>query len=563
MKSTALRHGFPLAVAGILVFSSMTFGQKVASHVRVVRLSYVSGTVGVRRSASSEWAKAQVNTPIQEGFEVSTAGQSYAEVEFENGSTARLGEFSRVSFDQLALDEHGNKLNRLTFERGYATYHILPEHRDEYSVKFADSTLTPNGKSEFRTDLDHGKARVEVFAGSVDLTTGAKTTKLGKDKVVEFNPGATELALNETQGIVKDSWDKWASSRDTQAQLSLSDQAVAPGGGFYGWSDLGAYGEWGFFPGYGYGWSPFAAAGWSPYNMGMWSFYPGMGYTWISSEPWGWLPYHYGNWNFSPGFGWFWMPGSFSTFSPALVSWYEGPGWIGWAPQGVIGMPGQNLVTTAPGTMVQNGVAISPANVNHMPVAVGTRVRAVPFGPGAGALLSGPMLTAGAQTMFTPHGGANQVLAPRSILMGGNAAVENSFEGGHSSHQPLQVRLGTTLGGSYAMRGGAGEFRGAAFAGAAGPRGVRGPEFGRNAGMGGPVLLPHGQQSAVFTHPGERGGMMQSRGGMMSNGSGVPQISGAAAPAVGSMGGGSQPISAPSGGGGGAGHAMATGGGRR
>ena len=95
-----------------------------------------------------------VNTPIQEGFELSTAANSYAEVEFENGSTARLGEFSKVSFDQLAMDENGNKLNRLTFEQGYATFHFLPEHHDAYTVKVADATLTPNGKSEFRADLE-------------------------------------------------------------------------------------------------------------------------------------------------------------------------------------------------------------------------------------------------------------------------------------------------------------------------------------------------------------------------------------------------------------------------
>ena len=140
---------------------------------------------------------------------------SYAEVEFENGSTARLGEFSKVNFDQLAMDEDGNKLNRLTFEQGYATFHFLPEHHDAYSVKVAETTLTPNGKSEFRADLEHGQARVEVFSGSVEIAAAAKTVKLGKDKVLEFDPGATEVALNTKQGIVKDSWDKWTSDRDT------------------------------------------------------------------------------------------------------------------------------------------------------------------------------------------------------------------------------------------------------------------------------------------------------------------------------------------------------------
>lgn len=500
MSRRALLHVFPV-VAGILILPTLLCAQKVASHVRVVRLSYVSGTVGVKRPASTEWAKAQANTPIQEGFEISTAANSYAEVEFENGSTARLGELSRLNFSQLALDEDGDKLNALTFEQGYATFHILPEHHDSYTVKIASASLSPSGKSEFRADLDQGKVRVEVFMGSVEVATAAKTIKLGKDKTVEFNSDSPEMAMNVKQGIVKDSWDKWTFGRDTQAQLSLNDQAVSSPGSLYGWSDLDAYGEWGYFPGFGYGWSPFASAGWSPYNMGMWSFYPGMGYTWISGEPWGWLPYHYGTWNLSPGFGWFWTPGSFSTFSPALVSWYSGSGWVGWSPLGAVG---SNIVTTAPGRVVQNGVAITPQTVSHAPVAAGARVKSLSFEPGAGAMLSGPMLSANSESLFTARAGATHIMAPDSILMGGNAEREGVLEGGRQSHQPLRVREGNTLGGAYAVRGGLGEFRGDAFAGMHGSHEAEGLEFGHNAAMGGPTLLPHGQQvSGSPSHNGQ------------------------------------------------------------
>jgi hypothetical protein len=41
------------------------------SHARVVRLSYLSGTVMVKRPGLAEEEKAMVNTPIQEGFELS------------------------------------------------------------------------------------------------------------------------------------------------------------------------------------------------------------------------------------------------------------------------------------------------------------------------------------------------------------------------------------------------------------------------------------------------------------------------------------------------------------
>jgi hypothetical protein len=201
--------------------------QQPVSHARVVKLSYVSGTVAVKGAGATKWAKAMVNTPLQEGFEISTSADSFAEVEFENGSTARLGQLSHLTFDQLALDPAGDKLNRMTFERGYATFHILPEKRGAYSIKMARVTLTPMGKSLFRTDLGKPQARVEVFNGSVEVVGPSSSAKLGKDKVLEFNPGTTEVAFNTRRGIVKDSWDKWAEARDSQSSLALRDHAAA------------------------------------------------------------------------------------------------------------------------------------------------------------------------------------------------------------------------------------------------------------------------------------------------------------------------------------------------
>ena len=498
MRGKALRLVFPAIALGVLTLPTILFAQNGLSHVRVVRLSYVSGTVQVKRPDSPEWAKAIVNTPLQEGFQISTDANSYAEAEFENGSTARMGEFSKLTFDQLALDADGNKLNRLTFEKGYATFHLMPEHHDVYSVKVAETTLTPNGKTVFRADLESGKGRVEVFSGSIQVATASNSAKLGKDRVLDFDSGATEIALNVRTGIVKDSWDKWTSNRDTQAQLALSNQGYSTRNAMYGWSDLGAYGEWGYFDGFGYGWAPFASAGWTPYSMGMWSWYPGMGYTWISAEPWGWMPYHFGNWSFSPGFGWFWMPTGSSAFSPALVSWYSGPGWVGWAPRGVRGAGGQSIVTTTPGSVVQNGLLVGPQNVIHMPTTAGTEIKHMPFQPGLGAMQPGPRVSAAAAgTPMGPRAVMSHGTAPPSILMGGNAATESSLQGRHFN-EPLRVRMGTTLGGQYRVGGNVGEFRGNAFKGSAGPQGMnggQGPQFPRGAAAGGPIFMPHGPSS--------------------------------------------------------------------
>jgi hypothetical protein len=466
----------------------------------VVRLSYVSGSVAVKQPGATEWAEGMVNTPVQEGFEVSTSADSFAEVEFENGSTARLGQLSHLAFDQLAQDAEGDKLNRMSFKQGYATFHFLPEKLDAYSVKIADATLTPSGKSLFRTDLDKGHVRVEVFNGSVEIAAPSGSTKLGKDKVLEYNTGATEVAFNSQHGVTKDAWDKWTEARDSQAHLALNDQAVTAHGPLYGWSDLDTYGEWAMFPGFGYGWSPFVAMGWSPYSMGMWNMYPGMGYTWISSEPWGWLPYHYGLWNFSSDFGWFWMPGNFEMWSPALVSFYTGPGWVGWAPLGLRSQVGlARPVTTISGTAIQTGQIITPESLGHAAINEGSVTQHPSFQPVAAAALTRAPLAAGA--------GTSHSLAPSSILMGGEAQKESALMGGRSLRDPLRVRLGTTLGGRYALGGTVGEFRGDAYSGAS--RSQTAPYAG-GSGQARPTVLPHGR-SAESAAGG--GGQMMSGGG--------------------------------------------------
>lgn len=103
----------------------------------------------------------------------------------------------------------------------------------------------------------------------------------------------------------------------------------------WGWSDLSLHGDWVFLPAYGHVWTPHAGYGWTPFRYGRWTYYPGIGFVWIPAEPWGWLPYHYGQWSYVSGLGWCWMPGGFGAWSPALVTWYRGPGWVGWTPRGV------------------------------------------------------------------------------------------------------------------------------------------------------------------------------------------------------------------------------------
>jgi ferric-dicitrate binding protein FerR (iron transport regulator) len=190
------------------------------SHARVVSVSLVSGAVLARRPGSTKWVGATVDTPIEEGVSVATAKNSFAEVQFENGSTVRLGELSRVDFTQLALAPHSGLINRLTLVIGFATLHVMPKRHDEYILHASGASLTPHGKTEFRTDLSHGRLRVEVMSGRIQVADSSRSERLGKNQVLAYDEGAS-AAFQVTDSIQMDEWDKWVQARDRQ-QASLA-----------------------------------------------------------------------------------------------------------------------------------------------------------------------------------------------------------------------------------------------------------------------------------------------------------------------------------------------------
>lgn len=474
---------FALAGAGLWARSSdspQQPGEKGYQHVRVVRLSFVDGTVMVRRPGSTVWEQGHVNTPVEEGFSIKTEAGSFAEVEFENETTARLGQLSQMDFTELALAPNGSKINRITFDYGYGTFNFSPLGRhghDVDDVKVGTAMLTPNNKAEFRTDYKNGALEVEVLSGALEAEIpGQKSAKLTKGKILS---SPTEEAYTITTGIQPDSWDKWVRARDVQADLAYNDSPVGLSRPVDGWADLNEYGAWGFFPGYGYAWSPFVAAGWSPFSDGTWGFYPQFGYTWISNEPWGWLPFHYGNWTYSPSFGYLWQPGQLNTFYPGLVTWFHGPGYVGWAPAGAGGAAACNprvagcVIAVKPGTLTGGGavnsatrVPVNPGQLTRIPkpflppvfVAGGARVS--PVLP----LTAHPPVAPLARSAF-PNVSAHA--APRIVLMGqtpAQAARIEALAGRHESFMarafgtgnpgvaPARVRLGNTIGGRLNVR---------------------------------------------------------------------------------------------------------------
>src|SRR4029077_11748807 len=96
----------PLALLAVgLVLLARPARAQDYSKIRIVRLSLAEGGVQYRQPGG-DWQDAGMNLPIQEGFALRTA-EGYAEVEFENSLTMRLGTNSTVEFSVLALSGGG------------------------------------------------------------------------------------------------------------------------------------------------------------------------------------------------------------------------------------------------------------------------------------------------------------------------------------------------------------------------------------------------------------------------------------------------------------------------
>lgn len=299
--------------------------------VRAVRLSDVQGDVQVLTATEQAFSQAQLNMPIVQGMKIVASENGRAEVQFEDGSVARVTPDSSITLTELSHNSDGATVTTISADSGL-TYYELNSRAGQYTVHFGRDSVVPNDSSIFRIDLDRGPAELAVMHGSVHVSNDENLT-------ADINTNQTMvldvLIPNQyqiQQNVAANSWDQWNSDRD-EALARLGDnateaRATTPNPDNPAWSDLDAYGDWYDVPGYGMGWTPSGVGqDWDPYGAGAWGYYNTIGYTWISGYPWGWWPYHCGGWNWFPGFGWMWFPGNCGWAGVGFVWYPYGPIW--------------------------------------------------------------------------------------------------------------------------------------------------------------------------------------------------------------------------------------------
>jgi hypothetical protein len=325
--------GLALVASGGLLLATAVLAQGGGPTARAVRLSNVDGQVQVSQGGQVLAAQALANTPLFEGSEITTNEDGRAEIQFEDGSVARISPNSSLTL--RVLRQQGTSTDtEVALNQGLGYFEIQGDSQaNRMQVRFGDTSVTSSGFTVLRVDLDNPPGALAVFSGNAHVdSSNALALDIHGGESVKLNsaePGNYVLS----EAIEPDSWDAWNSDRDQALTAEEADRTAAtstqPNSNNPAWSDLDANGNWYNMPGQGYVWSPNEAesTGWDPYGCGSWMWTPGYGYIWVSCEPWGFMPYASGMWGFYDGLGWAWAPGG--------GYWWGGGGWgynIGNAP---------------------------------------------------------------------------------------------------------------------------------------------------------------------------------------------------------------------------------------
>jgi hypothetical protein len=296
------------------------------------RLSSVEGQVRLTQEGQVIAESAPANAPLFAGTRIETGDDGKAEIQFDDGSVARISPNSVLTLQSIGGD--GSSSTDVVLESGLAYFELQGNNQDVPTrVLFADSITTVTGFTVLRLRMDTPPGELAVFSGNAHLERGnalAIDVRGGESLTLD---GANPGRYNLSQNIEPDSWDTWNSDRDQALSAAASDQTGAAGNFVNSdnpnaaWNDLDANGNWYNVPGQGYVWSPYSAStvGWDPYGCGHWMWTPRFGYVWVSCESWGYLPYSCGSWSFFDGFGWGWAPG-YGGCTP----WWRHGGYSGW-----------------------------------------------------------------------------------------------------------------------------------------------------------------------------------------------------------------------------------------
>ena len=329
-RVNGMKRLFFSALAAIVFTTAGAFAQNDDYYIQLSRISMMEGNVGYQRVPDEEWTAASANMPLEPGDRIYTGRGGRVEIEFEEGSALRLAENTDIEI--LTLDEDFVQIRMLL-----GTASLTVEGGVDFEIGSPAAAFSTEANGIYRFEVaEDGRSEAIVRKGRLETVNNNFTRVTRNGDLIRVYPDATGPVVTNYNG--RDAWDEWTDRRDADRRPSSAARRYIPNNVSIGVAELDRHGRWVYVTNYGWGWLPYSvASSWSPYSVGRWVYRSRFGWTWVSYETWGWLPYHYGRWYRDARFGWTWFPGESVTFrfwSPGLVVFYRGSGWVSWGPLG-------------------------------------------------------------------------------------------------------------------------------------------------------------------------------------------------------------------------------------
>src|ERR1700721_3376541 len=116
----------------------------------VVRLSFTQGQVKILQGEATEFDQAQANMPLLAGYTLATGDDGQAEVEFTDGSVARVTPNSQLRLDTLPGADTRDETTELTMVSGLGYFELNTANSQHFAVPFNSGVAQRGGNPTFR-----------------------------------------------------------------------------------------------------------------------------------------------------------------------------------------------------------------------------------------------------------------------------------------------------------------------------------------------------------------------------------------------------------------------------
>jgi hypothetical protein len=266
-----------ISLLALAVTAPVSLAQEVASHARIVRVSYLEGTVQLNGQPAT------INTPISEGAVLATSSDALAEVQFEDESAIRMASETKITFAQLARLSSGEAMTRADLDAGEAEFLIPASSAGRFAVEVHGKNIRFTEPGRFRIlSTNSSPLEIAVWKGQVvvrDRESGQEVT-ITKNQTFTLNPSdPAEYDLGGT--VVADDLDQWSQQRDQALSTALSTTYSTPYAPSYPSTYSSSGGVSFYQPTYLYGYNDFSPCG--GFGFGAWQpFWLGPGACWNS-----------------------------------------------------------------------------------------------------------------------------------------------------------------------------------------------------------------------------------------------------------------------------------------